>query len=64
MAQLVRAPARKAGEPGSNPDSGENFCLKLTTLDLLGGYSERLNFMYVNYVCYYSVQTLFFKTSL
>ena len=31
MAQLVRAPARKAGDPGSNPGLGENFSLKLTS---------------------------------
>ena len=27
--QLVRAPARRAGDPGSNPGPGENFSLKL-----------------------------------
>ena len=32
MALLARAPARKAGDPGSNPGRGENFSLKLTTL--------------------------------
>ena len=30
MIQLVRAPARRAGDPGSNPGQGENFSLKLT----------------------------------
>ena len=29
MAQLVREPARRAGDPGSNPGPGENFSLKL-----------------------------------
>ena len=29
MAQLVRAPARRAADPGSNPGPGENFSLKL-----------------------------------
>ena len=29
MAQFVRAPAHIAGDPGSNPGSGENFSLKL-----------------------------------
>ena len=29
MAQLVRAPARRAGDPGSNPGPGVNFSLKL-----------------------------------
>ena len=32
MAQLVRVPARRAGDPGSNPGPGETFSLKLTTL--------------------------------
>ena len=29
MAQLVRRPAHRAGDPGSNPGPGENFSLKL-----------------------------------
>ena len=29
MAQLVRAPARRAGDPGLNPGPGENFSFKL-----------------------------------
>ena len=29
MDQLVRPPARRVGDPGSNPGSGENFSLKL-----------------------------------
>ena len=29
VAKLVRAPARKAGDPGSNPGPGENFSLKI-----------------------------------
>ena len=40
VAQLVRAPAHRAGDPGSNPDPGEDFSLKLTTQDLPDGYSE------------------------
>ena len=40
MAQLVRAPARRAGDPGSNPGPGENFSPKLKTWDLPDGYSE------------------------
>ena len=28
MSQLARAPARKAGDPGSNLDPGEKFSLK------------------------------------
>ena len=40
MAQLVRAPARRTGDPGSNPDPGENFSLKLLIYDLPDGYSE------------------------
>ena len=31
VAQLVRAPAREAGDSGSNPSPGENFSLKLST---------------------------------
>ena len=40
MAQLVRAPARRAGDPGSNPGPGENFFLELLIYDLSDGYSE------------------------
>ena len=29
MAELVRAPARRAGDSGSNPGPGENFSPKL-----------------------------------
>ena len=35
---VVIAPARRAGDPGSNPGPGENFSLKL--YDLPDGYSE------------------------
>ena len=38
--QLVRTPARKAGDQGLNPGSGENFPLKLTTQDLADCYFE------------------------
>ena len=41
LLNLVRAPARRAGDPGSNPGPGENFSLKLTTQDLPYDYSER-----------------------
>ena len=44
MVQLVRAPALRAGDPGSNPGPDENFSLKLITHDLPEGYSENLNF--------------------
>ena len=44
MAQLVRAPARRAGDPGSNPGPGENFSLKLI-YDLPDSYSESLIFI-------------------
>ena len=37
---VVIAPARRAGDPGSNPGPGENFSLKLLTYDLSDGYSE------------------------
>ena len=40
MAQLVRASARRAGDPGSNPGPGENVSLKLIIYDLPDGYSE------------------------
>jgi hypothetical protein len=42
--QLVRAAARKAGGPDLNPGPGKNFSLKLTSQDLLEGYSEKLEF--------------------
>ena len=35
MAQLVRVPARRAGDPGSNPGPGENFSLKLLHIWIL-----------------------------
>ena len=41
VVQLVRVPACKAGDPGSNQGPGENFSLKLTTQDLTEGYSEK-----------------------
>ena len=40
VAQLVRAPVRRAGDPGSNPGPGENFSLKLLIYNLPDGYSE------------------------
>ena len=40
MAQLVRAPAHRAGDQGWNPDSGKNFSLKLLIHDLPDGYPE------------------------
>ena len=40
MAQLVKTPARRAGDPGSNPGPGENFSLKLLIYDLPDEYSE------------------------
>ena len=45
MAQLVRAPERRAGDPGSNPGPGENFYLKLLIYYLLDGYFERQIFI-------------------
>ena len=33
-------PARKAGDPGSNPGPDDNFLLKLSTRDLPDGYSD------------------------
>ena len=38
--QLVRAPARRAGNPDSNPGPVENFSVTLTTQDLSDGYYE------------------------
>ena len=40
MAQLVRGPAPRAGDPGPNPAPGENVSFKLLIYDLKGGYSE------------------------
>ena len=40
VAQLVRAPAREARDPGSNPGPGENFLVKLTTQNLPDVHSE------------------------
>ena len=40
MAQLVRAEARGAGDPDSNPGPGENLSLKVLIYDLPDGYSE------------------------
>ena len=37
---VVIAPARRAGDPGSNPGPGENFSLKLLINDLSEGYSK------------------------
>ena len=44
MAQLVRAPARRAGDPGSNPGPGENFSLKV----LLGIIDKSTNIRPMN----------------
>ena len=40
MAQLVRAPAPRTGDPDLNPDPGENFSPNLLIYDLPDGYSE------------------------
>ena len=40
MDQFVKAPARRAGDPGLNPGPGENYSLKLLIYDLPDGYSE------------------------
>ena len=37
---VVIAPARRAGDPDSNPGADENFSLKLLIYDLPDGYSE------------------------
>ena len=37
---VVIAPARRAGDPCSNPGPGENFFPKLLICDLTDGYSE------------------------
>ena len=39
MVQLFRAPAHRAGDPGSNPGLGEKFSLKLLIYELPDGYS-------------------------
>ena len=38
------APARRVGDPSSNPGSGENLSLKLTINDLPDGLPENLIF--------------------
>ena len=48
---VISAPARRTGDPGSNPGSGENFSLKLTSLDLLDGYSENQIFIKSGCLC-------------
>ena len=45
--RLVRVPARKAGGSGSNSGPIENCSLKLTQ-DLLEGYSEKLNLLFLS----------------
>ena len=45
MAQLIRVPAYRAGDPGLNPGAGDSFSLKLTTEDLPDGYSENKIFI-------------------
>ena len=40
MELVVIAPARRAGDPGSNPGPGENFFLKLLIYNLSDGHSE------------------------
>ena len=40
MAQLVKVPAREAGDSGSNPGPDENFSLKLTKQDLPEDFPE------------------------
>ena len=40
MAQLVRAPALRDRDPGSNRGPGENFSLTLIIYDLPDGNSE------------------------
>ena len=42
----VRAPARRAGDLGSNPGPGENFSLKLLIYDLPDGYSQ--SYIFIN----------------
>ena len=42
-------PDLRSGNSVSNPGSGENFSLKLTTQDLPEGYSEKLNFHVTNF---------------
>ena len=37
---VVITPARRPGDLGSNPGSGENFSLELLIYDLPDGYSE------------------------
>ena len=58
MAQLVRAPTRKAGDPSLDPGPGENFFLKLINQYVLEGYSEKLNFRVEIYLDSYQFQAV------
>ena len=40
---MVIAPARRAGDLGSNPGPSENFSIKLLIYDLSEGYSKAKN---------------------
>ena len=44
---MIRAPARKAEDPGSNPGSGVICSLKLTTKNLPDCYSENQIFKFI-----------------
>ena len=49
---MVITPARRAGDPGSNPGPDENFSLKLLIYDLSEGYSKAkisLKLAYIDY---------------
>ena len=58
MAQLVRAPARRAGDRGSNPGPGENFF----SYDLPDGYSESFIFIRILscYIKHFNIKNPFF----
>ena len=40
---MVRAPAHKAADPGSNPGTSENVSLKLTNADVLLNVFKDIN---------------------
>ena len=43
MTKLVRAPARKAGDPGSNPGPSENFSVKLTRIGMFSSANNSIS---------------------
>ena len=56
---VVIAPARRAGDPGSNPGPGENFSLKLlisTCQMVILETKFTFNVDFLNQICYFSIK--------